>query len=779
MTKGYSYLIFGLLCLILSKGVDAQTDIIGNDAYGQIFDVLYDQNQEDVLYARTVGSHIVKTEDGGQNWDVLYSDPMDIISRVEELELINDGEVLSFTVLAEGTDYNSINLMDLETGEIIKQFYCPNDDQSDILIESYAISSQNNDVAVMHTTYTNASWALTSEVFYTSDGGETWESIYLSTDNNSITINNVAIAPNDDQKVFLMRGGAPTETVGGLLVSSDAGQTWEEKIPGYTYSPIAFNPTDANDILVGTFYAGNFEHVENVYRSLDGGDSWAIVPIDWTDMSTNSIQGITFNPTDPTKIMVLEENEIAVTTDNGSTWVNHVYPQIDPEDYYYGLSASYNPFEDDQVVISANYYPFISDDNGTTLAKLQNPFINSTGRISHYSNDEVSNLYYGLRSGWMLRDLETDQETPYAMMPLDGFGFNSTGAFADPVVPGRVFLGTNAFMGASVSVSADHGNDFVLAYSTFVANIYDVATSASNPNITYLSLGNSLVRLDLTDFDNITSTDIATPEPVDFTEIAYSLMVDVDDSDLLTMAFGKKLYRSENAGADWVLLAEFDELTEVDDAIMTIERNPLNMGEIAIGTTRGIYVSEDEGENWNIIYDGNPVYNVSFSPFNEGHIVGVTHYMEGNSYLPNSYASIAYSMNDGDTWETVAPEALHYIFHGNSSAIQFYEQSAEVYFGAFDLGLVRHTIDMNTVGLFDSPAQSEVLVYPNPAVDHLFIQDKENLAQVRIYNISGQLVMASRTNKNRFDVSTLTEGIYTIQIESTDGTVSVQKFVKH
>lgn len=126
-------------------------------------------------------------------------------------------------------------------------------------------------------------------------------------------------------------------------------------------------------------------HVENLYRSLDGGDSWNIMPITGTSLSSNSIDAIEFNPANTNEIILLEENEIVISSDNGVTWQNYVRTAINKEDYYNGLTASYNPFEVDKILISSNFYPFLLENGGAIITKLENPFINTTGAIASFT----------------------------------------------------------------------------------------------------------------------------------------------------------------------------------------------------------------------------------------------------------------------------------------------------------------------------------------------------------------------------------------------------------
>jgi hypothetical protein len=77
----------------------------------------------------------------------------------------------------------------------------------------------------------------------------------------------------------------------------------------------------------------------------------------------------------------------------------------------------------------------------------------------------------------------------------------------------------------------------------------------------------------------------------------------------------------------------------------------------------------------------------------------------------------------------------------------------------------------------------ELLMYPNPATDQVSfattVQDNGRL-NVRIFNVSGQLVMQSDNNNNtgnRFDISGLPQGIYMVRIENGEASQN-GRFIK-
>lgn len=70
-------------------------------------------------------------------------------------------------------------------------------------------------------------------------------------------------------------------------------------------------------------------------------------------------------------------------------------------------------------------------------------------------------------------------------------------------------------------------------------------------------------------------------------------------------------------------------------------------------------------------------------------------------------------------------------------------------------------------------------IYPNPVVDKLQLKGIENgsLKSISIYSISGKLI-TNLSPQEIIDVSTLTSGMYLLEIESVDGYRAVERFVK-
>ncbi len=769
-----SFIIWTIVLAIFSAGqLNAQMQFEASEDYGQIFDVTFDPNHEDVIYARTVTNHIVKSINKGADWEAIYSHPQENLHiTIKDMSIINDGTALSFICTAEGTPLNKVVIFDLETESVTKEFPTPIGDQPGNLIQSYSIFKDNDDIVLMHTTKM-VNFGLQTEIYYTTDSGSNWDMVYTSLDNGNIHVNNVAISPADVGKLFIMRGGSPETVEGGLLISTDAGQTWTEKIAGTVYSAIAFNPSNVDDIFLGTFYLSG-DQQENLYRSQDGGETWNIVDIDWTSMSTNSIHSIAYNPLDINQIMILEENEIVVSYDRGTTWTNYVYPEINPEDYYYGLTASFNPFINNEVIICANYYPFISQDGGETLSRLRSPFVNPTGRMAVF-NGEGQHVYYGLRNGLMHQNLDEGTEEGFNLLPIDNFPmFSSSGVYTDRNVAGRVFQSTmNGMMGSSaLSMSNDHGaNSHTILTGSYLM-LMAVGSFEPNPNKIVVSMGEILYKLDITDLENIANQEIMPPSFGYITSIVF----DPADDSIFYITQQNKLYKTEDDGQTWQELSTGLGAITDSDFIYELTRNPLSEQELAIATSQGIFLSEDEGQSWTWIYDEFPMNSVEFSPFVEGKIVASSHTEDGVAY-PSSETKTVYTKDNGETWAEVGSEELGYLW-SNSTKIMFNDENeVDVYFLVQDLGLVKYTLDLTTLenGEFNNQV-SDVIIYPNPTSGILNFNSKSEIQNVALFDLSGRKIY--EFNSSQINISSLPKGIYLVKISTKEGKTTTRKVVK-
>jgi len=88
-------------------------------------------------------------------------------------------------------------------------------------------------------------------------------------------------------------------------------------------------------------------------------------------------------------------------------------------------------------------------------------------------------------------------------------------------------------------------------------------------------------------------------------------------------------------------------------------------------------------------------------------------------------------------------------------------------------------IDVTTLGI-ESNEDNDMQIYPNPANDILFIETKLFEAEITLFDILGNEIRKEKiSSKAQIDVSELTDGIYFIQVSSSQGILSKKIIIRH
>lgn len=76
-----------------------------------------------------------------------------------------------------------------------------------------------------------------------------------------------------------------------------------------------------------------------------------------------------------------------------------------------------------------------------------------------------------------------------------------------------------------------------------------------------------------------------------------------------------------------------------------------------------------------------------------------------------------------------------------------------------------------------TPKTDPVKLYPNPTSDHVLIESKQEIRQVKIYSIEGKLLLSGDARK--WNLSELVSGLYRVTINFQDGTLSQHTLIKN
>ncbi len=141
------------------------------------------------------------------------------------------------------------------------------------------------------------------------DGGRTWEPSGAGLDGSSV-VTALAVDPHAPRRVYAC-------TPGGLFRSADGGATWRRTLGRWARS-VAVDPVSAGEVLVGT---------ENgLFRSFDGGRHWTEVAREVAPLGEPrrfSIRAVAFEPSDPRTLyaaFVGGLSQLYRSTDGGRTW---------------------------------------------------------------------------------------------------------------------------------------------------------------------------------------------------------------------------------------------------------------------------------------------------------------------------------------------------------------------------------------------------------------------------------------------------------------------------
>ena len=754
-------------------GARGQVRIEGSKQYGRLKDITYDPAAPGKLYALSnFGNHLLVTNDNGASWSILYTFP-DSTAELSGFKFV-EGRTASFIINSSlNTTLNGVYLFNLQSNTIVRHYEIPNPEDNPTIM-SYDISATGEQV-VIHDYYNEGGFVGVpkTKLYYTNNYGEDWNIIYFSEDFNDVHVNNVAFEPSNASKIFVARDFGPDVYDGGLLISADAGNTWEEKLPGILLSPIAFNPTDSNDIIIGTDINGGL-HPENMYRSADGGESWTIIPNDWhTIEGFNNIYKIAFDPLNPDNIIVLEEDVVAVSADNGLTWTNTVYENSDENGYYAGLNVSFNPFATGTVAISTNYYPQISSNYGITLSQLYVPFY-YTVSVAAAKNTENDYMYYGAQGGVVRKKINSNVFNAANAENAFTFNPNKNYLFTEPEVPSRVyrFVAREDFSSAFFV-----SNDFGQTYTSLVpmlATDAQVATSdPQNHNFFYISYrtgeSSDVLWYDITDPENILSEVLNTPgEYVDGlgNGVVTGLEISATDSNTLYLAQRDKFYISVDKGLTWserINGLNPDEVIIIWDMV----KSPFNDAEFMVATYSGIYKTVDAGLHWEHIYN-TTMTQLQYSDLNPNVIVA------SNS----RNQTIMYTIDGGQTWTIIPREQIDYIQFNDVECI-FRDDLITAYFATKDLGIVSFEIKDLPLGT-DQPelVQKGIKIYPNPSSDivNVVLSGDVSFKKAVLYSMTGQKVMESESTT--VNIKGLSNGLYILNVEAADGSTYTQKLIK-
>jgi photosystem II stability/assembly factor-like uncharacterized protein len=480
----------------------------------------------------------------------------------------------------------------------------------------------------------------------TTDGGATWTEL---TANPGLPRGiwgkvGIAVSPANSRRVWAIIEADS----GGVYRSDDAGATWEYlnrdrslRQRAWYYSKIYADPKDTNVV-----YGLNVQF----FRSTDGGRTFR----QQIQVPHGDNHDLWIAPNDPARMVQANDGGANVSFTGGRTWT----------DQEFATAQMYH-------VSVTNHFPYqvcgAQQDNSTlcgpsrkegniTIADWQDAGGGESGYVTpHPTNTDL--IYAGSYSGYLTRkDMRTGLERNINAWPMNPMGHSSEDIqykfqWTFPIVisqhdPSVLYVG-----GSQLFKSTNEGQSFQIISPRLARNdprtlgpsggpitkdqtgvetygtIFTLAESPLSARVLWAGSDDGLVHI--TRDGGATWTNITPPGIGDFARISIIDASRFHEGTAYLAAnrfqlddFTPSLWRTTDYGATWTKIVSgiaADEFTRV------IREDPERRGLLYAGTERGVWVSFNDGGQWQRLQRNLPPVPVHDLVVKEGDLVAGTH----------------------------------------------------------------------------------------------------------------------------------------------------------
>ncbi|HTS12604.1 MAG TPA: hypothetical protein VMH00_10840 [Candidatus Limnocylindrales bacterium] len=453
-----------------------------------------------------------------------------------------------------------------------------------------------------------------SGIFKSTDGGDTWQPLTQGLPSEHVGRIGIAVAPSNAKVVYAIVDAKD----GGIYRSDDAGSSWRKMSQeariwgrGWYFCNVVVDPKDPE-----TLYVSN----TSVYRSTDGGRTWTALK---GAPGGDDYHQLWIYPTDPKRMIVASDQGTVITVDGAETWsswynqptaqIYHIAP-----DYrfpYWATGAQQDsgavgaPTRSSHSEISMHDWSGIcaGGESGYTAPDPLHPDILFGGDVQRCNvitgegrsvSPELSREEEGpFRRTWTL-PLVFSEADPHALYFGDQFLFktvdegNSWSQISpdltrqDPGVPANLDEAT----AADAPSGKRRGVIYTIAPSPIAAHADLVWIGTDDGYIQMTSDGgkawHNVTPPDVTPWSKIVMMQASHFDPAE----AYAA---VDRHRLEDNA--PYIYRTRDSGKTWTRITNG---LPAGVYMQTVKEDPKRRGLLFAGTELGVYVSFNDGDDW-------------------------------------------------------------------------------------------------------------------------------------------------------------------------------------
>ena len=724
--------------------------LYGGDVYWMNDIVLDPVDYETVYIATAVG--LFRSATGGGNWELLYPATIDNEDAARSVGTVAidsndtqrifiglgnsaDGSWADFDPWPNEQDFRGV-FRSTNGGDSWTELSVPLADGASV--HSIVINPDDPNQVIL---------ASTDGIYKSTDGGDTW-----SASNSGLPHTNAhQMIGNrywDQYGLWLSMkvlgtSGDSTTFSGGLFMSTDFGANWTDitgNLPTYDrwdnlfydYWKFDVNPLNPDMIVTGPTRGSGYDNPA-IFITWDSGTVWEYMhtPFSqggWLESDwfwDPYIFTLKYAPSDTSRL-ISTTDQVDMSNDGGWTWGQSYTTEVDGAWRGDGLelmnteTVAFDPTDPDIVYVGYDDMGlFRSDDAGYSYHRLdphQDPDIGSLSDVD------------------AVKDIQVDQEN--SDLYISRFQGSQGGYDEGYSSGGIVFSDDMGVTQTDITGSLPNGrSDLVLDQQsgspgnrTLYAAIYHHGVYKSTDSGGNWSAINTGLGLDA--------------------ELAWEIAIDPNNSSVLYLGLNrwgaeeKSLYKTTDGGANWSLINNFP---AGDIMAVYIDRNSTVYASYTDNFewnyAGALSRSTDGGDSWNDILDHSRVVDVQLHPTVDGVLLATG--QQWYKYDNTGMGGALYLSNDnGENWEVISQDIGHTFFNFarfNPHASQ------EVYAGAAGGGMWRSSnVPVSISGETDLPSRFTVMPnYPNPFNPvTTFSYELPNRSDVtlKVYDLSGRMV---------------------------------------
>jgi photosystem II stability/assembly factor-like uncharacterized protein len=486
-------------------------------------------------------------------------------------------------------------------------------------------------------------------LFKSTDGGSTWHALKSGLPNN-LTQVNVAVATSQPSRLYATVATTDKGEYGsaaglGLYRSDDAGENWYSA----TTDPRPAMRIGGGDLPIARVDPKNPDVIYSVsivtVRSTDGGKTWTSIR---GAPGGDDYQNLWINPNDPNIILVVSDQGAIVTVNGGQTWSSW-YNQPTAQLYHVATTNSF-PYRvcagqqesgslcilsrgNDGEITFRDWHPVATIEYGYVAPDPLDPdiiFGGGRNEVSkyHWSTGQVQNV-----TPIPVRDSKyrTDRTEPTLFSPIDPHilyfasnllfkttdGGNSWQAISPDLT--RENPGVPPSIGALASKNLEAGKQRGV--------IYALAPSFHDVNTLWAGTDDGLIWMTRDGGKNWNN--ITPPELTAWSKVAQIEASHFDDQSAYVSVSRFRIddlrpyiYRTHDGGKSWKVISSS---LPADAPVDTVREDPVRKGLLFAGTESSVWVSFDDGDQWQSLQLNLPHTSMRDLAIHENDMIVATH----------------------------------------------------------------------------------------------------------------------------------------------------------